>query len=123
MAKLIRHKFSKSQKNGKRKKLSAPSYLTAPTKDWWLWVVSEFELEQHHLKLLTAACESWDRTQQARKRLAKHGLTYQDRFGQPRTRPEVQIERDHRIAFARLLRELDLDVDPPGPPGRPPGRR
>ena len=62
---------------------------------------AEFELEEHHLKLLTAACESWDRCQQARRRLKKHGLTYADRFGQPRARPEVGIERDNRIAFAR----------------------
>ena len=106
----------------KRPKQKPPGHLSKQSKDWFSWVVSEFELEEHHLKLLTAACESWDRTQQARRRLKKYGLTYQDRFGAPRARPEVQIERDNRIAFARLLRELDLDIDQPGPPGRPPGR-
>lgn len=106
----------------KRPKQKPPGHLSKQGKDWWLWVTNEFELEEHHFKLLTAACESWDRTQQARRRLKKYGLTYQDRFGAPRARPEVSIERDNRLAFARLLRELDLDIDPPGPPGRPPGR-
>jgi phage terminase small subunit len=75
-------------------------------------VVQTYELEPHHLKLLLAACEAWDRREEARKALRKHGLTYIDRFGQPRARPEVAIERDSRIAFARLLRELDLEGEP-----------
>lgn len=106
----------------KRPKQKPPGHLSKQSKGWFSWVVSEFELEAHHIKLLTAACESWDRTQQARRRLKKYGLTYNDRFGQPRARPEVGIERDNRIAFARLLRELDLDVEGPREPGRPPGR-
>lgn len=53
------------------------------------------------------------------------GLTYEDRFKQPRVRPEVAIERDGRIAFARLVRELRLDVDPDDDriPTLPGGRR
>jgi phage terminase small subunit len=66
------------------------------------------------------AAESWDRCQQARQAIQKHGLTFDDRFGTPKARPEVAIERDSRLAFARLLRELALDVSEPadevGPP-------
>ncbi len=91
-----------------------PRHLKAPTKRWWTSVVDGYGLEPHHVRLLTLAGEAWDRCQQSREALQQHGLTYMDRFEQPRSRPEVAIERDSRIAFARLVRELALDaVDPP----------
>jgi phage terminase small subunit len=80
-------------------------------------------LEPHHVRLLTLACEAWDRCQQARELLATEGLTFEDRFGQPRARPEVSIERDSRIGFARLVRELALDGEGPPEAPRPPGIR
>jgi P27 family predicted phage terminase small subunit len=103
--------------------LKAPKHLRLATRRWWKSVVADFELEAHHVRLLTLAAEAWDRGQQAREALAEHGLTFSDRFGQPHARPEVAIERDSRISFARLLRELALEVEPPGEPGRPPGLR
>ena len=90
----------------------APGHLSRDAKAWWRDVVQDYGLDPHHLKLLRAACEAWDRHEQARKAVRKHGLTYTDRFGQPRARPEVAIERDSRIQFARLLRELDLEGEP-----------
>jgi phage terminase small subunit len=96
-----------------------PKHLRVATKKWWLSVVTEYFLEEHHVKILTLAAETWDRAQQAREALAASGLTYEDRFGCPRSRPEVAIERDSRIAFARLVRELNLDINPPGD-ARPP---
>jgi phage terminase small subunit len=86
-------------------------------------VTAQFEFEEHHLRLLALAGESWDRCCQAREALAEHGLTFTDRFGRPCARPEVAIERDSRTAFARLLRELDLDAEPPASARRPPGLR
>jgi len=73
--------------------------------------------------LLTLAAEAWDRTQTARAVLDDKGLTYLDRFNAPRARPEVAIERDCRTGFARLIRELDLDVEPPNEGRRAPGLR
>lgn len=99
---------------------SAPSHLRPETASWWQTVVAEFELEPHHLHLLRLACEAWDRGQEAREALAQHGSVFVDRFGQPRARPEIAIERDSRISFARMLRELALDVDSPTEDGRPP---
>lgn len=98
---------------------SAPRHLRPQTRLWFKEVVQEFELESHHLRLLRLAGESWDRGQQAREALEKEGLTFLDRFGQPHARPEVAIERDSRIAFARILRELALDVPAPDDPRLP----
>jgi phage terminase small subunit len=100
-----------------------PPHLAAPTKTWWKSVVEDYDLEPHHLRLLQLAAEAWDRCEQARDALAANGLTYLDRFEAPHARPEVAIERDNRTAFARLIRELDLDVDPPAERSRPPGLR
>ena len=97
----------------------APRHLQPATRKWFRWVVREWSLEPHHERVLIAACESWDRYQEAREILQVEGLTYTDRFGAPRARPEVGIERDNRVAFLRSLRELDLDIDPPTQPGRP----
>jgi len=99
--------------------LKPPKHLKAATKQWWASVAEDYDLEAHHLRLLTLACESWDRCQGAREALAKHGTVYEDRFGQPRCRPEVSIERDSKLSFARLLRELALDIDEPTAAARP----
>ncbi len=97
----------------------APSHLSPDMTAWWRQIVSEYSLEPHHLHLLRAACEAWDRMQQAREAVAKHGLTSDDK-GMCRARPEVAMERDSKIAFARLIRELDLDSEPPSQRSRPP---
>lgn len=88
----------------------APKHLKPETRQWWESVVKDWDLEEHHVRLLTLAGESWDRCQQARVVLDEKGLTFSDFRGQPKARPEVAIERDSRIAFARLIREIGLDV-------------
>lgn len=97
-----------------------PRHLKPQTAKWWAAVVKDWNLEDHHIKLLTLAAESWDRVCAARKVLDKEGMTFIDRWDQPKARPEIAIERDSRIAFARLIRELDLDTGQQAA-SRPPG--
>lgn len=98
-----------------------PKHLRKPTQTWVKSVLSDYDLEEHHFKLLLSAAESWDRICAAREIVDAQGLTYTDRFGQPKARPEVAIERDNKVILARLLRELALDGDgSPADPSRPP---
>ncbi len=100
-----------------------PRHLRPPTRKWFTAVLADYELEDHHVRLLMLACEAWDRSMEAREALSKHGLTVVDRFDFPRARPEVAIERDSQIRFARLIRELDLDVEMVAAPLRGPALR
>jgi phage terminase small subunit len=77
-------------------------------KGWWGSVVEDHDLDSHHFRLLEAACNAWDRMELARRAVATHGMTFEGKDG-PRPRPEVAIERDARIAFARIVRDLGLD--------------
>jgi len=97
----------------------APKHLQPATRRWWGKIARAYELEPHHLRLLTLAGEAWDRGQEARELVASEGLVVLDRFGQARAHPGVAIERDSRIGFARLVRELGLDSEAP-PEARPP---
>ena len=100
-----------------------PRHLSPATRKWYADVLQNYQLEQHHLKLLQLAAEAWDRCEQARLALAEHGTTFLDRFGCPHSRPEIAVERDSRIAFSRLVRELDLDTETPAAASRPPQLR
>jgi phage terminase small subunit len=98
----------------------APAHLAPATKAWFAQVQADYRLESHHLRLLQIAAEAWDRTQEARAILAQDGMLVESRQG-PKPHPCIAIERDSRLAFARLLRDLDLDIEVPsnertGPP-------
>jgi phage terminase small subunit len=97
-----------------------PAGLRTATKRWWTEVVSSWELDVHHLKLLEAACRELDRAEEARLEIRKAGSTViKDRWNQLKEHPSRKIEREARITFARLVRELGLDVEESSTP-RPP---
>jgi phage terminase small subunit len=111
----------KTSGKGNKAAVSAPSHLHPETRAWVESVLSEYVLEEHHRRLLVLAGEAWDRNVQARQAIDKHGMVFTDRFGGEKTRPEVAIERDMKTVFARLVRELQLDVEaPPETSRRPP---
>ena len=97
-------------------------HLRPETRAWVASVTAEYRLEDHHARLLLLAAEAWDRCVAAREAVLLEGMVYVDRFGQPHARPEVDIESKARLAFARLVRELGLDLAEPDPV-RPPTRQ
>jgi P27 family predicted phage terminase small subunit len=97
---------------------TAPKHLRKETRVWFDSVIAEYELDASGVKLLTKCCEAFDRSEQAREILLAEGLTFLDSKGSPRAHPANAIERDSRIAFVRLLRDLDISDSTPGD-GRP----
>jgi phage terminase small subunit len=101
-----------------------PSYLSDEMKNFWRTTVADYDLQSHHLLLLQSAADAWDRMVQARTTIAEEGLVIEGANGK-RQHPCIAIERDSRIAFSRILREMDLDepMPAPGPYHRPPAIR
>ena len=99
----------------------APKHLRKETKVFWCSVVRDFHMEPHHTRVLTHACETWDRVVEAREAVASTGPFFKNRHGEIKPHPGLAVERDGRALFARLIRELNLDVDSPAEPySRPP---
>src|SRR5215475_13075570 len=95
--------------------IKAPKHLSRASKQFYEQTVADFVLENHHLKLLQALCEAWDRKEQARKILDEEGLTTEHPKLGKRPHPAISIERDCRTQIARLLRELNLSDAPEDP--------
>ena len=102
-----------------------PKNLSKAAETLWKQVVSDFELELHHLNLLAEACQQLGRAEAARKLIEVEGITVADRFRQVKPHPAVDIERQAATTFQRLMRELGLDIEPPAAPRGPrrPGTR
>ena len=89
-----------------------PSHLSEDTKVWWVEVCAEFVLRPHHLKILEACCDAWDRMCASRAILLREGLVSATAAGAAKGHPAAVIERDSPAAFMAALRELDLDSEP-----------
>jgi len=106
----------------KKSTIKAPAWLRPESKKWFLSVLDDYDLEESEIKILTLACEAFDRATQAREAITEHGIYFTDRFGSPRKHPAVSVEESARIAFARLVRELDISDSVPTE-SRPPNLR
>jgi P27 family predicted phage terminase small subunit len=85
-----------------------PTHLSAAARRLWRATVEGYELERHHLELLERACRALDHAIEAEEIIRRDGLVVDGRYG-VRAHPAVAIARDARVAFARLLREIDLE--------------
>ncbi len=99
--------------------LRPPGHLSASSKKWWRLISQTWMLEPHHLELLSQAAGCLDRMEAARLVVAAEGAIIRDRFNIPREHPAAKQERDQKLLFSKLCRELNLDPDP-SEPSRPP---
>jgi phage terminase small subunit len=94
-----------------------PDDLSSDAAGFFVRIAEEYELDAAGERLLAEAARALDRIGEARAILVDEGIAVTDRFGQRKAHPMVAVERDARIGFARMLRELalepDVDVRPP----------
>jgi P27 family predicted phage terminase small subunit len=91
-----------------------PKHLSPATRRWFAEICEQYSFESHHLRVLQAAAEAWDRCQAAREVVTAEGLIVSTRLGERKPHPAISVERDNRLAFLRAIRELGLDLDQPG---------
>jgi hypothetical protein len=88
--------------------MNAPKYLTPRSRDLWREIIGNFTLETTEVELLRLGLEALDRADQARVILANECIISTGRYGQKLAHPAVAIERDSRLAAARLFKQLAL---------------
>ena len=104
----------------KRNKI--PKFEFPESRNFYKHISGSWELEQHHLVLLENACHCLDRILSDRKILNEEKRFFVDRYEQPREHPAAISERQNKILFSRILRELNLDAEITETP-RPPSLR
>src|SRR5262245_38603074 len=97
-----------------------PAGLRAATRRWFLDTDATYELDPHHIRLLSVAARAWDEGEAAGALVRKEGLLITMPSGAKRPHPAIRIANEARAVFMRALRELDLDLEPPSEAKRPP---
>ena len=90
--------------------ITPPAHLVGDALEFWQTVQASYSItDPAGLRLLHLACEAMATAEMARLAIARDGLTYVDRFGAPRPRPESRIQIAAMTTFRSLCRELRLD--------------
>ena len=111
-------------KNSAEKRAKRPGF-SAEAKKWRRDLMASYEIEKGDAAaqvLIMTVMESFDEMRAAQRLVEQHGQLIADRFQQLKVNPAVLVLRDSRLSMMRALRLLNLDVEPPRPIGRPPGR-
>jgi P27 family predicted phage terminase small subunit len=92
-----------------KKSDAIPKHLKADARRMWQRLTADYDISDGAGKaLLQAACEAYQRAQEARQIIDKAGAVLADRFGQLKPHPACAIERDSRSAMIAALRALRL---------------
>jgi len=95
--------------SGKRK---SKIKLSEEARKWYHDLASGYSIEDEAgLLLLQTGMESFDRMREAQGLVDKHGITYLDRYGQPKQNPACTVERDQRSQMLNCLKALNLDLE------------
>ena len=89
----------------------------------WKEIQQEYQIEDSQgIELLNEYARSWDEAQDARAYISEHGaVVLNPTTGVHRANPACSVLKEATSRMLRCLQQLQLDVDPPGPIGRPPG--
>ena len=93
-----------------------PAALSRPSQVLFRSIVGDYVIEPWQVRLVTESLRSLDRAEQAREQIAREGLTTTTRLGEVKAHPLLMVERDQRAAFARMMKQLGLDLEGPPPP-------
>ena len=74
--------------------------------------------ETHDFRRLDLACGCLDIIKECREKVETEGLFILDRFQVLKEHPAIKVEREQKIIFCRIIRELNLDL--PAEDSRPP---
>ena len=99
---------------------AAPKHLTAESKKLWRKLNEDYEFEVGQLLILEGAMECFDRMREAQKEIEAHGILV-DSGRLLRANPAAKAENDSKKLLLAHIRQLGIDLEPIGEPGRPPG--
>jgi len=101
-----------------------PASLSPAAKKRWRALQEEFDIvDAAGLQLLEVGFIAWDTMQKAQAILDEEGLVVEsDTTGVKRAHPAVAVLKESRASYLKALSMLNLDIQPPGPIGRPGGK-
>ncbi len=101
----------------------SPDNLSEESKKIWNTICREYTgLDTYFFTVLKVCLESYDRLQQARVIIDEEGVSIETPTGFMRENPMLKVEKDARSGFLQSAKMLNLNLEPPGDVGRPPGR-
>ncbi len=95
-----------------------PKGLSTSGRSLWTRLQSEYNVcDAAGLAVLEQGLRSFERAEEARRRLDAQGCCIKDRWGQVKPHPAASIERDARAAFLQSIKQLGVEIpeEPPCP--------
>jgi hypothetical protein len=95
--------------------------LGAEGRKWWKRLTEDYDFDPPSLLILQEAMTCLDRLRETEQIVASEGIIIAGRGGVPKAHPALAAEKLYRAGLLRLLKALNLDLEPLHPgPGRPP---
>jgi hypothetical protein len=95
-----------------------PKGLSPEARKFWRAVTGAYVLEPHHLSLLEEAVRTLDVVRDAEAAILRDGSYVTGRWG-PRAHPAGAVRDRSRALYARLIREIGIDLVPSDSPRLP----